>query len=83
MLPAITFIFSRAGCDGALYQCLRSRMVLTSQEEAQEIKDIVDAGVEGIPEEDLRSSTLSAGAKPCPAALPRTMQVCCPPSGTL
>ena len=29
MLPAITFIFSRAGCDGALYQCLRSRMVLT------------------------------------------------------
>ena len=54
MLPAITFIFSRAGCDGALYQCLRSRMVLTSQEEAQEIKDIVDAGVEGIPEEDLQ-----------------------------
>ncbi len=54
MLPAITFIFSRAGCDGALYQCLRSRMVLTSQEEASEIKAIVDKGVEGIPEEDLK-----------------------------
>ena len=54
MLPAITFIFSRAGCDGALYQCLRSRMVLTSQEEAAEIKAIVDKGVEGIPEEDLQ-----------------------------
>lgn len=54
MLPAITFIFSRAGCDGALYQCLRSRMVLTSQEEAVEIKAIVDKGVEGIPEEDLK-----------------------------
>ncbi|MDU7790852.1 MAG: DEAD/DEAH box helicase, partial [Corynebacterium sp.] len=54
ILPAITFIFSRAGCDGALYQCLRSRMVLTSQEEAQQIKEIVDAGVEGIPEEDLQ-----------------------------
>lgn len=54
MLPAITFIFSRAGCDGALYQCLRSRMVLTSQEEATEIKAIVDTGVEGIPEEDLK-----------------------------
>lgn len=53
MLPAITFIFSRAGCDGALYQCLRSRMVLTEPEEAQRIKEIVDAGVEGIPEEDL------------------------------
>ncbi|WP_412100776.1 DEAD/DEAH box helicase [Corynebacterium aurimucosum] len=54
MLPAITFIFSRAGCDGALYQCLRSRMVLTSPEEAIEIKAIVDKGVEGIPEEDLK-----------------------------
>lgn len=54
MLPAITFIFSRAGCDGALYQCLRSRMVLTSQEETAEIKAIVDKGVEGIPEEDLK-----------------------------
>ena len=54
MLPAITFIFSRAGCEGALYQCLRSRMTLTSEEEAEEIKDIVDAGVEGIPEEDLQ-----------------------------
>ncbi|AGF72464.1 DEAD/DEAH box helicase [Corynebacterium halotolerans] len=53
MLPAITFIFSRAGCDGALMQCLRSRLVLTSQEEADEIGRIIDAGVEGIPEEDL------------------------------
>lgn len=53
MLPAITFIFSRAGCDGALAQCQRSRLVLTSQDEADEIRAIVDAGVEGIPEEDL------------------------------
>lgn len=53
MLPAITFIFSRAGCDAALMQCLRSKMVLTSQEEAEEIGRIIDAGVEGIPEEDL------------------------------
>ena len=54
MLPAITFIFSRAGCDGALYQCLRSRMTLTTDEEAEQIKAIVDAGVEGIPEDDLQ-----------------------------
>lgn len=54
MLPAITFIFSRAGCDGALYQCMRSRLVLTNQQEAEEIGRIVDAGVEGIPEEDLK-----------------------------
>nr|WP_273412784.1 RNA helicase [Corynebacterium appendicis] len=53
MLPAIVFIFSRAGCDGALFQCLRSRRELTTPEEAERIKEIADQGVEGIPEEDL------------------------------
>ncbi|WIM68833.1 RNA helicase [Corynebacterium breve] len=53
MLPAIIFIFSRAGCDGALVQCLRAKIELTTPEEADEIKEIVDRGVEGIPEEDL------------------------------
>ncbi|AKK11078.1 DEAD/DEAH box helicase [Corynebacterium uterequi] len=54
MLPAITFIFSRAGCDGALIQCHRSRLVLTTQEEAAEIGEIVDRRVADIPDEDLR-----------------------------
>ncbi|WP_288831698.1 RNA helicase [uncultured Corynebacterium sp.] len=54
MLPAIVFIFSRAGCDGALYQCLRSRKELTSPEEQEEIRAIVDEGVKDIPEEDLQ-----------------------------
>ncbi|MDO4761707.1 MAG: RNA helicase [Corynebacterium sp.] len=54
MLPSITFIFSRLGCDSALAQCLRSRLVLTSQQEAEEIAAIVDAGVSEIPEEDLK-----------------------------
>ncbi|AZA11413.1 DEAD/DEAH box helicase [Corynebacterium gerontici] len=54
MLPAITFIFSRAGCDAALFQCQRSHLVLTSDEEAAEIARIVDAGVEEIPEDDLK-----------------------------
>lgn len=54
MLPAITFIFSRAGCDGALYQCLRSRLVLTTQEEARLISQIIEEGVNDIPEEDLK-----------------------------
>ncbi|WP_087117912.1 DEAD/DEAH box helicase [Corynebacterium urinipleomorphum] len=53
MLPAIVFIFSRAGCDGALFQCLRSRKELTSPKEAERIKQIADEGVEGIPDEDL------------------------------
>lgn len=54
MLPAIVFIFSRAGCDGALFQCLRSRKELTTPEEQVRIAEIVDEGVEGIPEEDLQ-----------------------------
>ena len=54
MLPAIVFIFSRAGCDGALFQCLRSRKELTTAEEQDEIRAIVDAGVAEIPEEDLQ-----------------------------
>ncbi|MDY5784564.1 DEAD/DEAH box helicase, partial [Corynebacterium sp.] len=53
MLPAIVFIFSRAGCDGALFQCLRSRKELTTPEEQQLIAEIADAGVRDIPEEDL------------------------------
>ncbi|WP_342319727.1 DEAD/DEAH box helicase [Corynebacterium mayonis] len=53
MLPAIVFIFSRAGCDSALFQCLRSRKELTTPQEQDQIKAIADAGVADIPEEDL------------------------------
>ncbi|GAB3074634.1 ski2-like helicase [Corynebacterium aquatimens] len=53
MLPAIVFIFSRAGCDGALFQCLRSRKEMTTPEEAELITQIADDGVADIPEEDL------------------------------
>ncbi|WKD57684.1 ski2-like helicase [Corynebacterium capitovis DSM 44611] len=53
MLPAIVFIFSRAGCDGAVIQCLRSRRELTSPEEQERIATIIDDGVADIPAEDL------------------------------
>ncbi|MDO5077392.1 RNA helicase [Corynebacterium sp.] len=53
MLPAITFIFSRAGCDGALMQCLHSQLDLTTEEEAELIGEIVDRGVSDIPPADL------------------------------
>jgi len=53
LLPAITFIFSRAGCDGAVAQCLRSRLRLTAEEERQEIVAIIDHRTEGLPEGDL------------------------------
>ena len=54
MLPAIVFIFSRAGCDGALFQCLRARKELTTPEEQEQIRAIIDDGCATIPEEDLQ-----------------------------
>jgi ATP-dependent RNA helicase HelY len=43
LLPAITFIFSRAGCDAAVQQCLAAGLRLTTQEESAEIARIVAA----------------------------------------
>ncbi len=37
LLPAITFIFSRAGCDAAVRQCLTAGVSLTTPAEAEEI----------------------------------------------
>ncbi|VEH08483.1 DEAD/DEAH box helicase [Corynebacterium kutscheri] len=54
MLPAIDFIFSRAGCDAALYQCLNSQLVLTTEQESTTIAEIIEAGIVDIPEEDLK-----------------------------
>ena len=41
LLPAITFIFSRAGCDAAVQQCLMAGLRLTTPEESAEIARIV------------------------------------------
>ncbi len=53
LLPAILFIFSRAGCDAAVQQCLAAGLRLTDGEERAEIRRIADAKVAGIPREDL------------------------------
>jgi ATP-dependent RNA helicase HelY len=53
LLPAITFIFSRAGCDAAVSLCLAAGVRLTSAEEREEIRRIVDARCADIPDEDL------------------------------
>lgn len=42
LLPAIGFIFSRAGCDGALAQCLRSGLNLLEPRQSAEVVEIVD-----------------------------------------
>ncbi|GAB18523.1 putative helicase, partial [Gordonia effusa NBRC 100432] len=42
LLPAIGFIFSRAGCDGALHQCLRSGINLLDGQQSAQVDDVVD-----------------------------------------
>ncbi len=53
LLPAITFIFSRAGCDAAVKQCLRSSLRLTSDEERARIADVIDRRTTELNEADL------------------------------
>jgi ATP-dependent RNA helicase HelY len=53
LLPAITFIFSRAGCDAAVLQCLDAGLRLTTPDEAAEITALVQRRTADIPEEDL------------------------------
>jgi ATP-dependent RNA helicase HelY len=53
LLPAIYFLFSRAGCDDAVDQCVRSGMRLTTKDERKEIRSQVMAATLSIPDEDL------------------------------
>lgn len=53
LLPAITFIFSRAGCDGALAQCLRARLDLSRPGEAERIDEIIEKHTGDLPKGDL------------------------------
>jgi ATP-dependent RNA helicase HelY len=53
LLPAITFIFSRAGCDAAVQQCLAAGLRLTTPDEARIIEDTAARRTADIPDEDL------------------------------
>lgn len=53
LLPAITFIFSRAGCDAAVKQCLRSSLRLTTNEERARIAEIVERRTAELNDSDL------------------------------
>jgi ATP-dependent RNA helicase HelY len=54
LLPAIMFIFSRAGCDAAVQQCLQAGLRLTSPDERGEIREVVEERTKHIPSEDLQ-----------------------------
>ena len=53
LLPAITFIFSRAGCDGAVKQCLRSPLRLTTDEDRLRIAEVIDRRCGDLADADL------------------------------
>ena len=53
MLPAITFIFSRAACSSAVKQCVDSGLILTNAEERSHIREIAMEKTNHIPQEDL------------------------------
>ncbi|MBP1136150.1 ATP-dependent RNA helicase HelY [Arthrobacter sp. PvP023] len=53
LLPSITFIFSRAGCDAAVAQCVSAGLWLTTEREQQVIASRVDEAAQDIPSDDL------------------------------
>ncbi|HEV2087800.1 MAG TPA: DEAD/DEAH box helicase, partial [Cryptosporangiaceae bacterium] len=54
LLPAITFIFSRVGCDAAVQQCLQAGLRLTAPDEREEIRRVAEARTADLEADDLR-----------------------------
>jgi superfamily II RNA helicase len=76
MLPAITFIFSRAACDDATRHCLEHGIRLTTSEERRRIRALTEESVDRLSDDDLRtlgygpfSAALEAGVAPHHAGL--------------
>ncbi len=53
MLPAIVFVFSRAGCDAAVEQCLAAGLRLTESPERAEIRRIAEERTSSLSDDDL------------------------------
>ena len=60
LLPAINFIFSRAGCEEARDQMVRDGIRLTDERQSAEISSAIERRLAGLPTEDLR--VLGVGA---------------------
>ena len=76
MLPAITFIFSRAACDDATRQCLADGLRLTTPQERERIRLLTERAVERLSDDDLATlgygdwaTALEAGIAPHHAGL--------------
>jgi ATP-dependent RNA helicase HelY len=53
MLPAIVFVFSRAGCDHAVEQCLAAGVRLTDTTERRTLRELAERHVEALSDDDL------------------------------
>ena len=53
LLPAIVFVFSRAGCDAAVRQCLDANLRLTTPAERDEVLAFVEGACRHLSSEDL------------------------------
>ncbi|MGD0982700.1 MAG: DEAD/DEAH box helicase [Acidimicrobiales bacterium] len=53
LLPAIYFVFSRAGCDESVRHCLVDGLRLTTPEEQRRIRAIVESYVDPLTDDDL------------------------------
>ncbi|WP_326691842.1 MULTISPECIES: DEAD/DEAH box helicase [unclassified Streptomyces] len=53
LLPAITFIFSRAGCEAAVQQCLYSGLRLNDNAARAKVRELVEERTADIPDTDL------------------------------
>jgi ATP-dependent RNA helicase HelY len=53
MLPAIVFVFSRAGCDDAVEQCVASGMRLTDPPERAALRRVAEAHTGALSDDDL------------------------------
>lgn len=51
-LPAIFFIFSRAGCDAAVSTCIKEGLSLTNTEEREQIREVIALRTHELPHED-------------------------------
>src|SRR5207249_11522207 len=76
MLPAIYFVFSRAGCDGSVRFVMQAGITLTTQAEQRRIREIADARTAWIDETELDTlgfydlrEALAAGVAAHPAGM--------------
>ena len=53
LLPAIVFIFSRAGCEAAVRECVRAGLRLNAPEDRAQVREYVERRCADLPEEDL------------------------------